>query len=139
MSTHLLHHGLTERILGVFFQVHWELGPGFLESVYAGGMGHALRDAGLEIQREQAVLVHFRGHCVGKFRADMIVDSKVLVELKAGDHLDPSCQAQVINYLRATRLEVGLILHFGLRPDFKRLVVTNDRKPLPAKAAAGSP
>jgi GxxExxY protein len=139
MSTDLLHRDLTERIIGVFYQVHWELGPGFLESVYAGGMGHALRDAGLEVQREQAVLVHFRGHCVGKFRADIIVESKVLLELKAGNHLDPSCQAQVINYLRATRLEVGLVLHFGQRPDFKRLIVTNDRKLLPAKGGVGSP
>jgi GxxExxY protein len=91
-------------------------------------MWFELSDAGLRVEREQPVTVHFKGQCVGKFRADMIVDSKVLLEFKAGDRWDPHWEAQIINYLRATQLEVGIILHFGQRPRFKRLVVGNDRK-----------
>ena len=127
MSDHLLHRDLTERIIGVFFDVHWDLKGGFLESVYRNAMSYALADAGLHAEREVPLEVHFRGRCVGNFRADMIVESKILLEFKASGQLDPKCDAQVINYLRATGLEVGLLLHFGQRARFKRLIVTNAR------------
>ncbi|MGZ7040082.1 MAG: GxxExxY protein [Thermoanaerobaculia bacterium] len=124
----LLHGGITDRILGAFYQVHRELGPGYLESVYAKGMEYALTDEGLGVEREVPVSVHFRGRQVGAFRADMIVESVVLLEFKAGDRLDPSAEAQLLNYLRGTRLELGLILHFGPKASFIRRVMTNDRK-----------
>jgi GxxExxY protein len=127
----LLHKNITDRILGSFYQVHWELGPGFLESVYSRGMEVALADEGLRVEREVPVSVHFRGRRVGTFRADMIVESVVLLEFKAGDRLDPNVEPQLLNYLRATRLEVGLILHFGPKASFKRRVVANDRKIIP--------
>jgi len=129
--TELLHKKITDRILGSFYQVHWELGPGFLESVYLRGMEVALRDDGLRVAREVPVSVHFRGRRVGTFRADMIVESVVLLEFKAGDRLDPNAEPQLLNYLRATSLEVGLILHFGPKASFKRRVVGNDRKIIP--------
>src|SRR5215217_378852 len=105
MSARLLHGEITQRIIGTFFEVHWELGFGFLESVYRNGMKYALADAGIQSECEVPLEVHFRGRQVGMFRADMIVESKVLVEFKASERLDPGCEAQIVNYLRATRLE----------------------------------
>ena len=127
----LLHGALTERILGVFYQVHFELGFGFAESVYSNAMACALMEAGLSVEREVPIAVFFRGIQVGSFRADQIVESAVLLELKATRVLEQSYESQVINYLRATRLELALVLHFGDRPRFKRLIFTNDRKLLP--------
>ena|SRR5947207_2488659 len=127
----LLHKEITDRILGAFYQVHWELGPGYVESVYVQAMEIALTDDGLRVEREVPVSVYFRRRRVGTFRADMIVESVVLLEFKAGDRLDPSAEPQLLNYLRATKLEVGLILHFGPKAVFKRRVVTNDRKIIP--------
>jgi GxxExxY protein len=127
----MLHKAISDRILGSFYQVHWELGPGYLESVYVNAMYCALTDDGLRVEREVPVSVYFRGRRVGRFRADMIVESVVLVEFKAGHHLDPGWEAQLLNYLRATKLELGLLLHFGSKPMVKRRILTNDRKLLP--------
>ena len=127
----LLHGQLTDRIIGEFLQVHRELGPGFVESVYSRALEIALTEAGLRVEREVLILVYFRGKLVGSFRADMIVESLVLLELKVGERLDPNCEPTVLNYLRASRQEVALILHFGPKPKVKRLILTNDRKLLP--------
>ena len=127
----LLHGQLTDRIIGEFLQVHRELGPGFVESVYSRAMEIALTEAGLRVEREVPILVYFRGKLVGSFRADMVVESLVLLELKVGERLDPSCEPTVLNYLRASPLELALILHFGPKPKVKRLIWTNDRKVLP--------
>ena len=127
----LIHGALTQRILGCFFQVHRELGAGFLESVYAKSLLIALGDEGIRAKAEVPIDVYFRGTRVGAFRADMIVESTVLLELKAGIALDPCSQPQMLNYLRATRLEVGLILYFGARATFKRFVMSNEHKLLP--------
>jgi GxxExxY protein len=129
--SNLLHGELTDRIIGEVIQVHRELGFGFVESVYSKALLLALCDAGLRVEREVPIRVYFRGVLVGFFRADMVVESLVLLELKVGEHLDPNCEAKVLNYLRATPLEVALILHFGLTPAWKRLILTNDRKLLP--------
>ena len=129
--TELLHKDISDRILAAFYQVHWELGPGYLESVYVNGMEIALTDDGLRVEREVPVSVYFRGRRVGAFRADMIVESVVLLEFKAGDRLDPSAEPQLLNCLRGTRLELGFILHFGPKASFIRRIVTNDRKLIP--------
>jgi GxxExxY protein len=126
-----LHVDLTRKIIGVFRQVHFELGFGFVESIYSAAMACALIDAGLYVEREVPIAVHFRGLRVGSFRADMIVESKVLLELKAAELLDGGVASQVINYLRATDLELALVLHFGRKPRVKRFVYSNDRKFLP--------
>lgn len=128
----LLHEDLTKQVIGVFYQVHYELGFGFSESVYSGAMACALGDSGIVTKREVPVTVIFRGREVGSFRADHIVESKVLLELKAGAELPSGAQAQTMNLLRATELEVGLLLHFGRKPSFQRLIYTNDRKLLRA-------
>jgi GxxExxY protein len=121
----LKHHGTTRRIIGVFFEVYNELGIGFLESVYVEALGLALREAGLSVQREMPLSVAFRGTIVGRFRADMIVNGRVLVEVKAFPKVLPAHEAQILNYLRATVLEVGLLLNFGSRPQFRRFLFDN--------------
>jgi GxxExxY protein len=112
----------------VFFDVYNQLGPGFLESVYVEALALALTQAGLAVEREMLLTVYFRGRVVGRFRADLIVNGTVLVETKAASKLHPVYEAQVLNYLRSTVLEVGLLLNFGARPQFRRLLFDNVRK-----------
>jgi len=122
------HRELTRRIIGVFYEVYNELGHGFLESVYQKSLGLALRSAGLDVCWPVAIPVWFRGRQVGHFEGDMLVERSVLLELKAVRALDGSHQAQLLNYLRATDVEVGLLLNFGVKPEFKRLLFDNSRK-----------
>ena len=131
MPTRLLHGALTDRIIRVFHEVHAELGPGHLESVYANAMAIALKDAGLRFEREVKIVVYFRGQAVGTFRADALVESVVMLEYKARGHLDPDWEEQLINHLRTTRVELGLMLCFGRRPVVRRRILTNDQKLLP--------
>jgi GxxExxY protein len=124
----LKHSELTEKIIGVFYDVCNELGHGFLESTYAEALVVALEESGLSASREVPVPVWFRGRKVGQYYADLIVDGVVLLELKAARALDSAHEAQLLHYLRATEVEVGLLLNFGLRPQFRRLVYDNERK-----------
>jgi GxxExxY protein len=124
----LKHSRITSKIIGVFYEVYNELGAGFLESVYAEAMAVALSEAGLSTEREMPLSVFFRGTMVGRFRADLVVQGAVLVETKACSRLRRVHEAQDLNYLRATVLEVGLLLNFGPRPKFKRLLYDNSHK-----------
>lgn len=124
----LKHSELTEKIIGVFYDVCNELGHGFLESTYAEALVVALEESGLSASREVQVPVWFRGRKIGQYYADLIVDGVVLLELKAARALDSAHEAQLLHYLRATEVEVGLLLNFGLRPQFWRLLYDNDRK-----------
>ena len=128
----LKHRALTERIIGVFYEVYNELGHGFIESVYEKALGIALVTNGLSVQHQIEIEVWFRGQRVGKFSADMLIQECVLIELKACRTLDGAHEAQLLNYLRATEVEVGLLLNFGLKPQFKRLAFDNTRKKVPA-------
>ncbi len=123
----LRHSEITEPIIGAFYEVYNELGHGFLESVYREAMMIALRAKGLPVEREKTVTVQFRNETVGIFRADLVVSSVVIVELKCARALDAGHEAQLLNYLKATGLEVGLLLNFGTRPAFKRLVFETAR------------
>lgn len=126
---HGFKHGqITEKIIGVFYEVYNELGHGFLESVYEKSLEVALSSMGLKVCRQIDIPVWFRGHQVGDFSADMLVENCVLIELKAARALDSAHSAQLLNCLRATEIEVGLLLNFGLKPDFKRLIFDNPRK-----------
>lgn len=125
----MLHEDVTRRIIGCFFRVYNELGQGFLESVYETSMAMELHAAGLRYERQSPVLARYRGRVAGEFRADFVVEGVVVLELKAGRKLEPAAQTQLLNYLRATSIEVGLLLNFGERPAFRRLIHTNDRKP----------
>ncbi|MBX7062447.1 MAG: GxxExxY protein [Pyrinomonadaceae bacterium] len=122
------HFDLTEKIIGTFYDVYNELGYGFLESVYERSLAIALRANGLEVLEQVAIPVHFRGNLVGDFAADLLVNGIVLLELKAARAIDQAHVAQLLNYLKATDVEVGLLLNFGPKPEFKRLVFGNDRK-----------
>lgn len=119
---------ITQRIIGVFYEVYNELGHGFLESVYEQAMVIALAQAGLTVNAQVPVAVYFRGRQIGDFKADILVNDAVLIELKAARTLDSSHEAQLLNYLRGTPIEVGLLLNFGPKPEFKRLAFDNDRK-----------
>ena len=127
------HSEITDKIK-VFFEVYNELGHGFLESVYERSLEIALNSLGLKVCRQIQIPVWFRGKPVGDFTADMLVEGCVLLELKAARALDAAHQAQLLNYLRATEIEVGLLLNFGIRPEFKRLIFDN-----PRKAVRGNP
>lgn len=127
-------------MIGVFFEVYNELGYGFLESVYEAAMEVALRQAGLGVRRQVPIEVRFRGQTIGDFRGDLVVEGVLLIELKAAKAIDPAHEAQILNYLRATDLEVGLLLNFGPRPAVRRLAFDNARKrrvPVPPAAPPG--
>ena len=105
-------------------------GVGFVESVYERSVAVELREFGMRFERQSPLTTRYRGHVVGEFRADLIVEDAVLLEIKAVRALEPRA-AQILGYLRATRLEVGLLLNFGQRAGFRRLLYTNDRKHRP--------
>ena len=134
-SRPLLHGDLTERIIGIYHEVHHELGHGYLEEVCQKAMAIALRDAGLEVRDDLRLDVHFRGHLIGSFRPDLVVNSLVLVELKSCPALEQRHRAQTINYLRASLLEVALLFNFGPKRDFDRFIYTNERKITDAQRA----
>ena len=124
----LKHSELTDKIIGVFYDVYNELGYGFLESTYAEALAMALDESGLSVAREVPVPVWFRGKKVGQYFADVLVDDVVMLELKAARTLESAHEAQLLHYLRATNVEVGLLLNFGMRPQFRRLLFDNERK-----------
>jgi GxxExxY protein len=109
----MIHEEMTEKILKVCFDVSNELGCGFLESVYQNALLFALREAGLKAESQTPLKVTFRGQIVGEFFADIVVENSVLLELKAAKALAPEHLAQVMNYLKATGIEVGLLVNFG--------------------------
>ena len=121
---HLLHGDTSGAILGAFYAVHSELGTGFLEAVYANAVTVVLRQAGLRVKRQVPFEIAFRGQYVGFYRADLIVASAIVVEIKAARSIVPQHAAQLLNYLRASGLQVGLLLNFGERAEFKRVVRT---------------
>jgi GxxExxY protein len=124
----LKHADLTEKLIGIFFNIHDELGHGFLESVYEQAFSVVLAENNIFFRRQMAVPVWFHGQQIGEFRADLLVDGKVLVELKTGRDIEPAWEKQLLNYLRATDVEVGLLFNFGPNAQFKRYAFENDRK-----------
>lgn len=120
--TALLHRELTEKIIGAAFAVHGELGPGFLEKVYETALLIELTDQGLSVQAQAEIPVHYRSRTIGTNFADLLVDGKVMCEIKATDAIGPAHEAQLLHYLKATGVQVGLIINFGERSlRFKRL------------------
>jgi GxxExxY protein len=128
----MLHEDLTARIVGVFYDVYNELGHGFLESVCQTAMVMALTESGLSVAQKVPFQVWFRGVSIGSFIADTIVNDTILLELKSASALHPWNEAQLLNYLRVSSLEVGLLMNFGPKPEYKRRIFTNDRKMRPA-------
>ena len=132
------HEILTEQLIGLFYDVYNELGHGFLESIYQKAFALALQQAGLRFAQQCPISVTFRGIEMGEFRADLVVESLVIVELKAVQALESAHERQLTNYLRATKFEVGLLLNFGPKAQVRRVIFDNERKMVRA-AAVGSP
>jgi GxxExxY protein len=121
------HGRLTREIIGVFFDVYNELGCGHFEQLYQAAMCIVLAERRVETRSEVQLDIHFHGQRIGWYRADIIVENAVILELKAGPALPPGSKAQLINYLRLSRLEVGLLLFFGPTPEFTRVVASRPR------------
>jgi GxxExxY protein len=124
----LVHGELTHEIIGAFFEVYNELGYGFVESVYQRALPLALVARGVQSEREVPLTVRFRGSVVGDYRSDLVVEGKVIVESKVAEKILPVHEMQLLNYLRATRITVGLVLNFGPRPTFRRLLLTSPER-----------
>src|SRR5262245_54467846 len=117
----LLEEELTRSAIGAFFAVHNGLGFGFLESVYQAAMEIELRERGHQVARQYGVTVRYRGIEIAHQRLDMVVNGRLVIEIKSTERLRPDAERQLFAYLRATRLEVGLLLHFGRAGAFKRV------------------
>ena len=126
-----LHADLTGEIIGAFYHVYNTLGYGFLEAVYQNALAVTLSKQGHRVETRQPVEVYFEGVIVGNYFADLIVDRLVIVELKSAEALCEANEAQLLNYLKATNIEVGLLLNFGPKPQLKRKVFANSRKQRP--------
>ena len=129
--TKLIHDRLTYSVIGAFYEVYYALGYGFLEHVYVAALTRELRSRKHEIGREVSVPVLYKGEEVARQRLDMIVDQLLVVEVKSTRTLHDGSVRQVENYLRATRLELGLLLHFGPQPRFYRVISSNKTAPNP--------
>jgi len=119
---------LVDIILHHFYRIYNELGYGFLEKVYKNALYFALIDEGIKCEPEKAIKVYFDGRVVGEYRADILVEDCIILELKACEELNPAHECQLINYLKATNIEIGYLLNFGKKPKFCRKIFTNDRK-----------
>ena len=124
----LLHKDLTDTILKVYYDVYNELGFGFLEKVYQNSMYLELKARGFYVEPQKKIKVHFKGVEVGEYFADLVVNELVILELKATECIVQEFEFQLINYLKATEIEVGLLLNFGKKPEFRRKVFENSRK-----------
>lgn len=122
------HSDLTEKIIGAYFTVFNTLGYGFSESVYENALAIELVNIGLKVEQQKAIQVYYAGQVIGQYYADLLVNDKVVLELKAGQQLRSEHDSQLLNYLKATPYEVGLLLNFGQKPEYRRKVYDNDRK-----------
>jgi GxxExxY protein len=124
----LKHREITERVLKAFYNVYNELGYGFLENVYENAMAIETTDLGLTVGQQIPIEVVYKQRKVGHYEADLVINDLVIVELKAAEESSKKHEAQLLNYLKATRFEVGLLLNFGPEPSFKRKAFDNSRK-----------
>jgi GxxExxY protein len=121
---------LTDKIIEAFYCVYNELGFGFLENVYQNALYFELMNRNFKVEAQKAIDVYYQTQLVGKYKADLIVDDLIILELKAVDYLIEEHELQLINYLKATNKEVGLVLNFGIKPEIRRKAFDNNRKNL---------
>lgn len=126
----LLHKDLTDSILKTFYDVYNELGYGFLEKVYQNSLYLELQSKGFDVEAQKQIKVYYKGQEVGVYYADLIVNDLIILELKATEYIVEEFEWQLLNYLRGTNKEVGLLLNFGKKPEFRRKVFDNSRKNL---------
>ena len=124
----LLHQQLTDAIIKTFYEVYNELGYGFLEKVYQNAMYLELKNKGYQVEAQKKIKVYYKGIEVGDYYADLIINNLVILELKAVDYIVKEYENQILNYLRSTECEVGLLLNFGKKPEFKRKIFENYKK-----------
>ena len=124
----LLHEELTDVIIKTFYEVYNELGYGFLERVYQNSMYLELKNKGLQVEAQKKIEVFYKGIAVGQYYADLIVEDLIILELKAADCIVTAFENQILNYLKGTNCEVGLLLNFGRKPEFRRKIFENNRK-----------
>ncbi|MGD8306262.1 MAG: GxxExxY protein [Ignavibacteria bacterium] len=124
----MIHSKITEGIIKCFYEVYNILGYGFLEKVYETSLFNELINNGLQCERQKKIDVIYKENLVGEYYADLIVEGKVIIELKAAEAICEEHEFQLIIYLKATSIEVGLLLNFGKKPEIKRKIFTNDRK-----------
>ena len=122
------HQELTRQIIGIYYHVYNELGYGFLEKVYHNAFAIELTTRGYKIEKHKKVSVFYKNEIVGEYIPDILVDDKLIIELKCAENLVEAHECQLINYLRATDCQVGLVLNFGKDPQFIRKIFTNDLK-----------
>ena len=120
----MLHESLTSDILNAFYQVYNTLGYGFLEKVYENALAKELVQRGHQIKQQAPIQVYYQGEVVGEYFADILVDEKIILELKAAEEIAKSHESQLLNYLKATGIQVGLVLNFGPKAQFKRKIFT---------------
>ena len=123
-----LYQDLTSQIISCFYRVYNKLGFGFLEKVYENSLLIELTNNGLRVDRQKPINVYYDDKLVGEYFADLMVDDKVIIELKAAESLIEEHELQLINYLKATNIEVGLLLNFGKKPEIRRKIFTNDKR-----------
>ncbi len=124
----LLHNDSTDKIIKSFYKVYNELGFGFLEKVYENALFIELKALGLYCEKQKQIIVYYNSQIVGEYFADIIDNNCIILELKAAEFLCEEHEFQLINYLKATEIEVGLLLNFGKKPEFKRKLFTNNLK-----------
>jgi GxxExxY protein len=124
----LLHEELTNAIIKTFYEVYNELGYGFLEKVYQNSLYLELKNKGFKVEAQKKISVYYKGIEVGEYYADLLVEDVIILELKAADFIVKDFENQILNYLRGTDCEVGLLLNFGKKPEFKRKIFENHRK-----------
>lgn len=124
----LLHKDITDKIIKAFYRVYNELGFGFLEKVYQNALFLELIELGLFCEKQKQIKLYYKGKIVGEYFADVIANNQVIIELKAAEALIEEHELQLVNYLKATEIEVGILLNFGKSPEFKRKFFTNDKK-----------
>jgi GxxExxY protein len=123
-----LHQDLTSKIIGAFYKVYNTLGYGFLEKVYESALKIEIEKLGLHVERQMPINVLYDNFIVGEYYSDLLVENKVIVELKACEQLALEHEFQLINYLKATTIEIGLLFNFGKKPEVRRKIFTNDQK-----------
>lgn len=121
----LLHEDISAKIIKAFYKVYNSLGYGFLEKVYENALMIELCKMGLNVQKQMPINVFYEKQQVGKYFADLVVEERIIIELKAAENLCEEHEFQLINYLKATEVEIGLLLNFGKKPQFKRKIYTN--------------
>jgi GxxExxY protein len=124
----LLEQKLTEQIIKVYYDVYNELGYGFLEKVYQNAMFIELKSRGFFVEAQKQIKVKYKGVEVGEYYADLVVNEKIIIELKAAEFVVKEFEAQLLNYLRGMEIELGLLFNFGKKPEYLRKIFSNDRK-----------